>query len=121
MPPAWYEVIIRPVASAALRGGANSATIASPIGISPPSPSPETKRPAPKKAALGASAHSAEPSEKRTTLPVTIGLRPAQSVRVPQPRAPSSMPKVVQEPMVPAVDVLKPKPSSSRRCGMTAP
>ena len=121
MPPAWYEVIIRPVASAALRGGANSATIARLIGIRPPSPSPAMNRPPPKTAAVGASAQTAEPSENSATLPVTIGLRPSQSVSVPQPRAPMSMPKVVQEPMVPAVDGVKPKPLSSMRCGITAP
>lgn len=50
-----------------------------------------------------------------------MGLRPSQSVSVPQPSAPISMPNVVQEPIVLMVEAVKPKPLSSRRCGMTAP
>lgn len=121
MPPAWYEVIISPMESAARRGGANSVTTARAIGISPPRPRPARNRPAPKAVTDGASAHSAEPTENSETLQTTTGRRPSQSVSVPAVRAPISMPKVVQLPTVPAVEAVKPREESSSRCGITAP
>jgi hypothetical protein len=47
MPPAWYQVMGRPVVRAALRSGANSMTMARHSGMSPPSPRPAMNRPNP--------------------------------------------------------------------------
>lgn len=121
MAPAWYEVISSPVARAARPRGANSITIDRQMGIRPPSPRPARKRPAPNRPGEPATAHAAEPAENTSTPATRTGRRPSQSVRVPVPSAPISMPRVTQLPIVPATAGVRPNPGSSSICGMTAP
>lgn len=61
MPPAWYQVMSRPVVRAALRGGANSMTMARHSGMGPPSPRPAMNRLHPISPTPSAVAQIAEP------------------------------------------------------------
>ncbi|MEU2913954.1 hypothetical protein ACFYM3_34355 [Streptomyces massasporeus] len=66
-------------------------------------------------------AQIAEPMENGVTLETSVSRRPNQSVRIPAESEPTSMPNVVQLPMVPALAWVRPSPASSSMWGITAP
>lgn len=66
-------------------------------------------------------AQRAEAREKTTVEAMMVCLRPSRSLRVPEHRAPISMPNVAYEPTSPALPGLMPSAFVSSMCGSTEP
>src|SRR5207245_1786499 len=72
--------------------GESSDTSVAAIGSSPPRPIPATMRATSSASKEGASAESAAPPEKMTSVVVNIARRPYRSARRPETAAPTNMP-----------------------------